>query len=530
MKRIVFVIIVSIVLALTGCFLWEETPNTVALSSISSYEVYEFNAIGLKAVAIRKDALPKPMQGTELSLTVEGIAYSLEANPLVPGILQAILLDRHSAQAIRESHIVLSKGGRGLSERAGITIASVIIRKAPGENGTELYRIGTEDYISLRMANRFVFTAGGSFIAPEDVVSSEGKVYPTEIFLQARMATGSIDGAFAWLKGHPELEATGLVYNRVRLVQGQIVIDPPGSFFILNLESSPIFGGTLSGAGCYNAGETAYVLASPKSGYRFTKWMKGEEEISSVPGLYYKMPAEDTTITAYFELRDPILQLTFDNTLLDSSGHGHHGRLLQGTEEFMPGVVNSSAQFNGLPQIVVDNHAELNTNEVMTLMFWYRQDDQGGRFHSSPIMKWNCSTIGGQWWVGIDTGRANERKEYITFFHKIGTYHRIGQSKEYVINPNNEEWVHLAFTFNKGNAKKYRNGVLEEASMASFPELFSANYPINHINIGYMPWSATQGAYNFNGRLDEVKLFNLELSKEAIYQIYTVEKQSVSRE
>mgnify|MGYP001403967655 CR=1 FL=1 len=109
----------------------------------------------------------------------------------------------------------------------------MIIRKAPGENGTELYRIGTEDYISLRMANRFVFTAGGSFIAPEDVVSSEGKVYPTEIFLQARMATGSIDGAFAWLKGHPELEATGLVYNRVRLVQGQIVIDPPEEPFRL---------------------------------------------------------------------------------------------------------------------------------------------------------------------------------------------------------------------------------------------------------------------------------------------------------
>jgi len=239
MERTLFGVILTIAIVLTGCFLWEEAPNTVALSEIASYEVYEFNAIGLKAVAIRKDALPKPMQGTELSLTVEGIAYSLEANPLVPGILQAILLDRHSAQAIRESHIALSRGMRGLSERAGITIASVIIRKAPGENGTELYRIGTEDYISLRMANRFVFTAGGSFIAPEDVVSSEGKVYPTEIFLQARMATGSIDGAFAWLKGHPELEATGLVYNRVRLVQGQIVIDPPEGEPALEITQHP---------------------------------------------------------------------------------------------------------------------------------------------------------------------------------------------------------------------------------------------------------------------------------------------------
>ncbi|HPH12011.1 MAG TPA: SUMF1/EgtB/PvdO family nonheme iron enzyme, partial [Thermotogota bacterium] len=51
----------------------------------------------------------------------------------------------------------------------------------------------------------------------------------------------------------------------------------------------------------YNAGETAYVLASPKSGYRFVKWTKSGADVFTNAHSVYTMPDEDVTLVAHFE-------------------------------------------------------------------------------------------------------------------------------------------------------------------------------------------------------------------------------------
>jgi len=112
-----------------------------------------------------------------------------------------------------------------------IGIASVIIEKDPGENGTNLYRIGLDSFLSLRFTNDFVFDDANEFIPPCFVTNTEGNTYSLTIFLSARNATpdSSIGGTFEFLKALPEHSGflENVNPNRVRVEQGEIIIDPP---------------------------------------------------------------------------------------------------------------------------------------------------------------------------------------------------------------------------------------------------------------------------------------------------------------
>ena len=52
------------------------------------------------------------------------------------------------------------------------------------------------------------------------------------------------------------------------------------------------------------AGTKKYIYAAGGDGYRFICWKRGDEVISLEPYFYYTMPAEDVTLTAWFEF-DP---------------------------------------------------------------------------------------------------------------------------------------------------------------------------------------------------------------------------------
>jgi uncharacterized repeat protein (TIGR02543 family) len=79
----------------------------------------------------------------------------------------------------------------------------------------------------------------------------------------------------------------------------------------LTLSAAPEAGGTVSGAGTYNMGETVEVSASPASGYRFVSWTDTENTlISSAATFSSAMPASDVSLTANFELIDYQLTLS----------------------------------------------------------------------------------------------------------------------------------------------------------------------------------------------------------------------------
>ena len=61
--------------------------------------------------------------------------------------------------------------------------------------------------------------------------------------------------------------------------------------------------GTATGGGEYIAGETTTLTATPKDGYRFVKWTKNSEILSSEASFTYTVPAEDVTIVANFDVK-----------------------------------------------------------------------------------------------------------------------------------------------------------------------------------------------------------------------------------
>ncbi|NLZ15050.1 MAG: hypothetical protein GXY29_12815, partial [Thermotogaceae bacterium] len=97
---------------------------------------------------------------------------------------------------------------------------------------------------------------------------------------------------------------------------------------------------------------------------------------------------------------------------MDSSGNGHHGRLDSGTANYVSGVKNSALEFSGQPQIIVDDDAQLDTNEEMTIMLWYK-NKTGGDNPGSLIRKYNGYEVG-QWAIHISTD-CTTRYEYCWF-------------------------------------------------------------------------------------------------------------------
>lgn len=86
----------------------------------------------------------------------------------------------------------------------------------------------------------------------------------------------------------------------------------------LTLVSNPEEGGTVSGAGTYQAGENIELEAVANPDFAFINWTKGSEVISTSPNFTFTMPEENVTLTANFETTIP--QYTLSLTANPANG------------------------------------------------------------------------------------------------------------------------------------------------------------------------------------------------------------------
>jgi uncharacterized repeat protein (TIGR02543 family) len=77
--------------------------------------------------------------------------------------------------------------------------------------------------------------------------------------------------------------------------------DSTAENYSLTLNRNPIAGGTVTGGGNYEAGETVNITATANTGYRFVNWTKAGVEISTQADYIYTMPSENVTLVANFE-------------------------------------------------------------------------------------------------------------------------------------------------------------------------------------------------------------------------------------
>lgn len=73
----------------------------------------------------------------------------------------------------------------------------------------------------------------------------------------------------------------------------------PGTY-TLTVNASPTAGGSVSGGGTYDEGETVVVTATANSGYRFVRWMENRATVCTST-IYTFIAEADRTLTAVFE-------------------------------------------------------------------------------------------------------------------------------------------------------------------------------------------------------------------------------------
>ena len=78
----------------------------------------------------------------------------------------------------------------------------------------------------------------------------------------------------------------------------------------LTLLVDPDEGGTVTGAGEYEAGDQVTVTATPNPGFIFVKWTQDGEELTRQVSYTFNMPAEDLTLVAHFT--DKIPEISYD--------------------------------------------------------------------------------------------------------------------------------------------------------------------------------------------------------------------------
>jgi hypothetical protein len=83
--------------------------------------------------------------------------------------------------------------------------------------------------------------------------------------------------------------------------------------YTINAVASPNYGGTVSGGGTYNYGQTCTLTATPATGYTFVNWTK-QGQVVSTNAIYSFSVTESATYQAHFQVESYTVTLTADPT------------------------------------------------------------------------------------------------------------------------------------------------------------------------------------------------------------------------
>ena len=128
--------------------------------------------------------------------------------------------------------------------------------------------------------------------------TATGQLVDTICTLTAQPAQGF---AFvSWMTALGEVLSTSPVYSLVLTEDASIVANFVRVSYNITATANPSEGGTVSGAGLYNYGQTATLTATANEGYNFISWTLGNEVVSD-DATYSFTVTEDAAYVANFE-------------------------------------------------------------------------------------------------------------------------------------------------------------------------------------------------------------------------------------
>jgi hypothetical protein len=224
------------------------------------------------------------------------------------------------------------------------------------------------------------------------------------------------------------------------------------------------------------------------------------------PPATHKGDVWSFTTVPEIEIADPSLigLWTLDEgagtTVVDWSGHGNHGTFA-GNPQWAAGKIASALQFDGTDDYVeVPDSPSLDIADEITIAAWvYREVDSGG--WERIISKSDPSLY--DFWLQITNGDSIGGG----FLDIGGTAHNSLDLATGISIPLNQ-WTHLAYVYDGTIAKGYVDGRLDKSDNIGSFAIRTSTRPL---------WvGRLQTSYNFEGLIDEARIYNRALTVEEI--------------
>jgi len=225
-----------------------------------------------------------------------------------------------------------------------------------------------------------------------------------------------------------------------------------------------------------------------------------------------------------------VLYYPFNGNTNDQSGNNNHGincGATHTTDRF--GIPNASLSFDGINDFVKVPVNLLNTASASTISVWVKVSNLG---QYNPVIVVGDSTaiegLNGKSYnlIVYPTGLDEQRTKKIIFQYD----NRMCQSgflawfSDTSYNFNTTEWVHLVITSNGSITKYYKNGIEVSSLYQGSTIPVSGNLisqlcsGVNYFWLGKS--KRTTEVWHFNGKIDDVAIWNRVLSSEEILNLY----------
>ena len=140
----------------------------------------------------------------------------------------------------------------------------------------------------------------GSYVA---VTNNSSVIYGVGVANSSGVATVNFTNA---------IPSSGTLYVVVTRQQyqpyfGTVTVSGGGgtTYYTVSASASPSNGGTVSGAGSYASGATCTLVATPATGYEFTKWTKNGTQVSTNASYSFTVSGNATYVAVFTEQQTP---------------------------------------------------------------------------------------------------------------------------------------------------------------------------------------------------------------------------------
>jgi hypothetical protein len=186
-------------------------------------------------------------------------------------------------------------------------------------------------------------------------------------------------------------------------------------------------------------------------------------------------------------------------TVADSSGAGHDGFFVDSTPEWVPGMYGTAIEFDGTDKVEIPDHADFHLTNAMSVALWMQPG--ADQVASAKLF---IKQKSGQYPYSLQYDDSGQ-----------GLFATVYAATRYDTAPHIPdfpgEWAHMCFTYDGSVLILYKDGE-EVASVNTSGQLQQNNLSLS---IG----CRLDYAQNFNGIIDDVRLFNRDLLPEEVQQV-----------